>query len=104
MTIRASDFVAQSSAIAPAIPAANLALIALSSPQRIAGQAVGARGPVVPAQLVLPASLDAPRKVVQARHATGIYEQTLLVRLTIPGMTPAGDYRSQLEVTFAIGP
>lgn len=104
VTIQASNFIAQPLTSAASIPAANLVLLSASPPERIAGKRVTSAGPSVPSTLTLPATLDTPRKVLQARAAAGVYEQSLEVQLTIPGTTPAGSYVSDITVTFGVGP
>jgi hypothetical protein len=102
VTVMASDFTAGDHSISTE----NFAITEAGEPIRVEGAEIDPiGGPATPnAGAVGP--LDTERKVLAAESGSGagVYDQTLVVELLVPGQTPAGEYTSQLTVNITAGP
>lgn len=98
VTVQATDFTDGDRVI----PASNFVISSAGKPAASSGQAIGGSGPFAGET----GSLDSPRKVLLAEPGAGkgTYNQTLNLKLTIPGQSLAGSYSSSLTATISAGP
>lgn len=107
VTVESSDFAYLGSNGGSAIPAVNFSVTAASGATSTAGEAVDATGgPNVPSAFTAPATLDSPRKTIQANagYGEGTYTQNLGVSLNVPAQSRVGSYTGTMTVTISAAP